>query len=181
MDPVRSECFPPVVAPGTRLLILGSLPGAASLAAGRYYANPRNRFWHLVGDVIGLRVETLSYEDRLMALADAGIGLWDSIGSAERQGSLDAAIRRAEANPLAALAASLPMLEAIAFNGAKSAAVGRRALGATGLALYDLPSSSPASTLPYATKLAAWVRLRPHVASTSLPGASAQAERSSSQ
>lgn len=181
MEPIRSECFPPVVAPGTRLLILGSLPGAASLAAGRYYANPRNRFWHLVGEVVGLPVETLSYEDRLTALTEAGIGLWDSIGSAERRGSLDAAIRRAEANPLAALVAGLPMLEAIAFNGVKSAAVGRRALGDTNLALYDLPSSSPASTLPYPTKRAAWVRLRPHVASARPAGASAQAERSNSQ
>ena len=49
----RKSSFPPVVAPDTRVLVLGSLPGERSLADGRYYAHPRNRFWHLMGTVIG--------------------------------------------------------------------------------------------------------------------------------
>lgn len=163
MPPHRSESFAPIAAPDTRLLILGSLPGTASLAAGRYYANPRNQFWRLTGALVGQPLDDLSHDARISALVAAGIGLWDSIGSAERRGSLDMAIRKPRPNPLAAFAAGLPLLEAVAFNGAKAAAIGRRALAGTRLALYDLPSSSPACTLPLATKHAAWAALAPHL------------------
>ncbi|HET9630498.1 MAG TPA: DNA-deoxyinosine glycosylase [Novosphingobium sp.] len=148
--------------PHTRVLILGSLPGEASLAVGRYYAHPRNAFWHLAGAVIGRTdLPELAYDDSLSILLAAGIGLWDTIASARRQGSLDAAIREAEAAPLRELVATLPELRAIAFNGAKSAAMGRHSLSATGLALVDLPSSSPAhAALPLAAKREKWQVLR---------------------
>src|SRR5690606_13649064 len=108
----RKSSFPPVVAPDTRVLVLGSLPGERSLAARQYYAHPRNRFWHLIGEVIGLDLEPLDYEQRLAALLQARVGLWDTVASARRAGSLDTAIREAEPNPLADLAASLPELRA---------------------------------------------------------------------
>jgi len=157
----RKQAFAPVVAPDTRVLILGSLPGEASLAAGRYYAHPRNRFWHLAGAVIGWAdLPELAYEARLAALLSAGVGLWDTIASAHRRGSLDAAIREAEAAPLRDLLATLPALRAVAFNGAKSAQIGRRALGDTDFALIDLPSSSPANAaIPLAAKQARWLEL----------------------
>src|SRR5690606_19780409 len=120
----RKASFAPVVAPATRVLILGSLPGERSLAAGRYYAHPRNRFWHLVGRVIGIDLELLAYEARLAALLAAGIGLWDTVATARRDGSLDAAIRDAEATPLAGIVATLPALRAVAFNGATAARIG---------------------------------------------------------
>ena len=93
----RKSAFAPIVSPGTRVLILGSLPGEASLAAQRYYAHPQNRFWVLAGAVIGREdLGQLAYEERLAALQDAHVGLWDTIASAHRPGSLDAAIREAE-------------------------------------------------------------------------------------
>ena len=155
------QCFPPVIRPDTRLLVLGSLPGAASLAAGRYYAHPRNLFWRLIGEAIGGDLEPLDYEARLAALLDAGVGLWDTVAEATRPGSLDADIRLHRPSDLAALAATLPALRAIAFNGKTSARIGRAALGEeTKLALIDLPSSSPAyASLPYARKAEAWAAL----------------------
>jgi len=141
----RKSSFPPVIDPDVRLLVLGSLPGERSLAEQRYYAHPRNRFWHLIGLAIGRDLEPLEYSQRLDALLDAGVGLWDVIGSARRQGSLDAAIREAEHNPLVELAASLPRLRAVAFNGATSARIGMAQLGGIGLSLVPLPSSSPAN------------------------------------
>ena len=117
------------------MLVLGSLPGERSLAEGRYYAHPRNLFWRLAGEVIGRDLEALAYEARLEALLAAGIGLWDTVASATRAGSLDAAIREAEHNPLAELAATLPELRAVAFNGATSAKIGMAALAGSGLAL----------------------------------------------
>ena len=92
----RRAGFAPVVDAHTRLLILGSLPGDASLAAGQYYAHPRNGFWRLTGGVIGRDLVDLAYPQRLAALQAAGIGLWDVITTAHRTGSLDTAIRDPE-------------------------------------------------------------------------------------
>ena len=153
----RKSSFPPIVAPDTRVLILGSLPGERSLAEGRYYAHPRNLFWRLVGDVIGRDLEALAYDARLDALVTAKIGLWDTVASATRVGSLDAAIREAEHNPLANLAATLPQLRAVAFNGSTSSKIGMAALAESGLMLIPLPSSSPANAAtPYTEKLRLW-------------------------
>jgi len=151
--------FPPVVDSTTRVLVLGSLPGEESLARQRYYANPRNQFWRLIGAVAGLDLEPLAYEARLEALLARGIGLWDTVGSATRQGSLDGNIRGIAPNPLPELVSELPALRAIGFNGGKSAALGMPQLVDRGLALIPLPSSSPAYTLAFEAKLAEWRKL----------------------
>ena len=156
----RKSSFPPVVAPDTRVLVLGSLPGERSLAAGRYYAHPQNRVWHLIGKVIGVELAPLNYEARLAALLAAKVGLWDTVASARRAGSLDAAIREAEHNPLRDLAASLPDLRAVGFNGQTSARIGMPQLAGSGLALIPLPSSSPANaSIPLAQKEKLWAAL----------------------
>lgn len=158
----RKASFAPVADARTRVLILGSLPGEASLAAARYYANPRNQFWRLAGAVIGVDLAAMDYDARLADLLSHGLGLWDSIGSATRSGSLDTAIREVQPNALADLAASLPALQCVAFNGAKSAAVGASQLAGIGaLSQLRLPSSSPAhATLSFDAKLAQWMNLR---------------------
>ncbi|ADL00629.1 DNA-deoxyinosine glycosylase [Brevundimonas subvibrioides] len=154
------RAFPPVVDADTRLLILGSLPGDASLAAQQYYAHPQNAFWRLVGRVVGRDLVALPYPERLEALQAAGIGLWDVIAGGERRGSLDAAIRNAEPADLKALISTLPALRGVAFNGALSARNGRRLLGERAdLTLIDLPSSSPAHARPFEQKAAIWDRL----------------------
>lgn len=162
----RKSSFAPVANPHTRVLILGSLPGEASLAAARYYANPRNQFWRLVGAVIDVDLVAQDYESRLETLLAHRIGLWDSIGSAMRPGSLDTAIRDVAPNALANLAASLPHLRCIAFNGAKSASIGTPQLvGAGVFALLRLPSSSPAhASLTFEAKLGEWTKLRKFLA-----------------
>ena len=159
------HCFPPVVRPDTRLLLLGSLPGAVSLARAEYYAHPQNQFWRLIGAVIDRELVPLGYEDRLAALGAAGVGLWDTVAAATRRGSLDADIRLHAASDLAALVGTLPQLRAVGFNGATSARIGRRQLaGVEGIALVDLPSSSPAfASLPFARKRESWLRLRDYL------------------
>lgn len=151
--------FPPVVDARTRLLILGSLPGEASLKVQRYYAHPQNAFWRLLGGAVGIDLASLDYDARLQTLLSRKIGLWDVVAGATRQGSLDGAIRDAEANDLPALVATLPDLRAIAFNGKTAARLGRLPLGPTPLTLIDLPSSSPAYTLSFAEKGARWAGL----------------------
>lgn len=159
----RHASFPPVVDARTHTLILGSLPGAASLQARRYYAHPRNQFWRLLGAVLDLDLQELDYEARLAALLERGYGLWDVIAEAERTGSLDAAIRDARAHDLNSLIGDLPRLQTLAFNGGKAARIGLRQVGSTTdrLRLLTLPSSSPAHAVPFQNKLAAWRSLNP--------------------
>ncbi|WP_020423635.1 DNA-deoxyinosine glycosylase [Cupriavidus sp. WS] len=156
------RCFPPVVDAGTRVLILGSLPGEASLAQGQYYAHRQNQFWRLVGDITGEDLVAMGYAERLQTLLAHNIGLWDVVAEAKRDGSLDSNIRDHAGNDLAGLIESLPNLTVIAFNGGTAERIGLKALGqaAGGHRLVRLPSSSPAHTLPYAEKLRAWQALR---------------------
>jgi TDG/mug DNA glycosylase family protein len=150
----------PVGAADARLLILGSLPGEASLAAQRYYAHSTNQFWRLLGQAIGEDLASLEYEARLQRLAVREIALWDVVAEARRRGSLDGAIRAATPNELADFVDRHPRLRAVAFNGRTAAAIGRRALGQRdGLAFLDLPSSSAALTRPFADKAAAWAAI----------------------
>lgn len=147
----------PIGSSDARLLILGSLPGEASLRAQRYYAHPQNQFWRLLGRAIGEDLAGLDYDVRLARLAARGIALWDVVGEARRQGSLDGAIRGAAPNRLRDYAATHSQLQAIAFNGKTAARLGRAALGdMPGLRLIDLPSSSPAYTLAFADKAVRW-------------------------
>jgi TDG/mug DNA glycosylase family protein len=157
----RKSSFPPIVRVDTRLLLLGSLPGEASLRAARYYAHPQNQFWRLVGSVIGVKdLHQLCYEEKLTALIDAGIGLWDVVADAVRPGSLDGAIRDHRPNDLRRLVDSLPALRVIGFNGGTAARIGRKLIGDSGgVVLQDLPSSSPAYTLSFARKLLLWTEL----------------------
>ncbi|MBB3258813.1 hypoxanthine-DNA glycosylase [Paraburkholderia bannensis] len=153
------RCFPPVVDARTRVLILGSLPGEASLAHQQYYAHKQNKFWHLVGEAIDVDLPALDYEARLLALLDHRVGLWDVVAQARREGSLDGNIRDHAGNDLVALIESLPALKAIAFNGGTAARIGERILGvhARRYRLLNLPSSSPAyASMNFATKLVAW-------------------------
>lgn len=161
MPATRHASFAPHVAADTRLLILGSLPGARSLAERQYYAHPTNQFWRLVGEVIDRPLTALAYADRLTALREARVGLWDVIRTAERQTSSDSLIREIEAHDLSALIADLPALRMIAFNGGKAAAIGRRQLPPLdSIAVVDLPSSSAANTRDFAAKLGYWRALR---------------------
>lgn len=155
---MKARCFPPVAGKRTKVLVLGSLPGTASLRLGQYYGHPRNRFWELVGAALGEDLRALSYARRLERLKARGIALWDVVAEARRPGSLDSAIRDESHNEVAALIARLKP-RAIFLNGLKAAAAFRRC--APGLPAIVLPSSSPANaSVPWARKLRAWRRVR---------------------
>lgn len=159
----RKSSFPPVVDSGVRLLICGSLPGDRSLAAGQYYAHPQNQFWRLMSAVVDRDLAALAYPDRLAALLEARAGLWDVVATAHRPGSTDAALSGIAPNDIGALAATLPDLQAIAFNGATAFKHGLKQLGATRYAAVALPSSSPLHTVGFDRKLPAWMELRAHL------------------
>jgi len=152
----RLAGLPPVIARGTKLVVLGSFPGAASLAAARYYAHPRNQFWPLLSALWGIDLVGLAYPQRLAELRRRGLGLWDVYESCEREGSLDASIREAALNDLASLKRRAPGLQAVAHNGGESARHARHT-EALGLVVHRLPSTSPANaSWSFERKLAAW-------------------------
>lgn len=160
--PARKRCFGPIVDAHTRLLVLGSLPGEKSLALQEYYGNRQNKFWLLMSEVAGVDLVGLDYASRLDALVELRVGLWDVVAEAHRPGSLDSRIRDRDDNDLLALIANLPALTTIAFNGGTAAKLGLKILGqhAARYRIVQLPSSSPAYTLPYAEKLRRWQVLR---------------------
>lgn len=148
--------LPPVISRGTRLVVLGSFPGAASLKAQQYYAHPRNHLWPIVGVLLGADLVTMPYPARLAVLRERGLGLWDVYAACLREGSLDSAIEAAEHNDLGQLKRFAPGLVAIAHNGGESAR-SMRITGALGLPVHRLPSTSPANaSWSFERKLAAW-------------------------
>jgi len=160
--------FEPLVGRAPTVLILGSMPSAASLAQHQYYARPQNAFWRIMGELCGAGPE-LEYAERTRRLTDAGIALWDVIGHCVRPGSLDSAIdmKSVEANDFAALLTRFPSIRAVCFNGRKSQEVWRRNVRSSveevwpDLVYIDLPSTSPAmATLDFAGKLERWSRVK---------------------
>ncbi len=146
--------FPPVADANSRVLILGSMPSVKSLEDGFYYGHPRNAFWHVLSDVFTepLPVDIPAKKHLLLR---HGIALWDVIASCERNGSLDSAIRRDEPNDFSAFFAEHPGIRAVLVNGGLAAQKFKPAL-AEGRPIVRLPSTSPAYTLSYDKKRAAW-------------------------
>lgn len=151
----RLAGLPPIVDAGVRVLILGSFPSPASLAAQRYYAHPQNQFWRLLAAVLEVPLPDLDYAGKQRALLAAGIGVWDVYGNCRRDGSLDSAIRAAQPNDFGALTRVAVRLRRVCFNGKTAARFAPR-LASQGFDTCVLPSSSPAYTLAFAGKLALW-------------------------
>src|SRR5476649_454738 len=128
VNPTQLTGLAPVLDRRTRILILGSFPGAASLAAQQYYAHPRNLLWPILSALTGEPLAQLPYEERLPRLLAHGFGLWDVLGACEREGSLDAAIRLPAANDFARLRELCPLLETVGFNGQTSGKFARSSL-----------------------------------------------------
>ncbi len=159
---VSVTSFPPLSLPGARLLILGSMPGVASLMAQQYYAHPRNHFWPLMATIAGFDAAA-PYAERVDALTGAGFAVWDVLQSCVRPGSLDSAIQAGTRvpNDFAAFFAAHPGIGFVGFNGAEAEkSFNTHVLpglqSAAGLRYVRLPSTSPAHAVGFALKLAAW-------------------------
>ena len=162
----KISSFTPTAGGDARVLILGSMPGAASLAAQQYYAHPRNAFWPLMARLCGFNAG-LTYPARVQALEAAGIRLWDVLASCERQGSSDAAIApgSVQINAIAALVQAPSQLQAIALNGALATKLFRKFVAPElneKVQIFALPSTSPAhAAQTFEQKWQAWRVLAP--------------------
>ena len=159
MRKTRIRSFAPIADRHARVLILGSMPGRASLEAGRYYAHPQNGFWKIASELLRIDAEA-SYAVRMKALRSARIAVWDVLQSCVRPSSLDSMIEEEVANDFGAFFRTHRAITHVFFNGAKADASYRRHVLAgieTPLRYLRLPSTSPAhASLPFARKLAAW-------------------------
>jgi double-stranded uracil-DNA glycosylase len=150
--------FPPVVDAGIETLILGSFPSIASLGKAQYYGHPQNQFWRLVGAVIGEPLRTMYYRQRLRALLENRIGLWDIIDACVREGSLDSNIRDPRHNDFERVTHIAKKLRRVCFNG-KTAGRMEPLFIERGFETIVLPSSSPANTLRFEEKLKQWRKI----------------------
>ena len=152
------EGLPPIVGDGARVLILGNMPSVMSLAARQYYGNPRNGFWRITGEIFGFDSST-AYDDRVASLCARGVAVWDVLRHCRREGSLDSAVERNSmvANDFEAFFDAHPAIDRVYFNGAAAEKNFGRLVGIDrGLRYRRLPSTSPAQTMRYEDKLAAW-------------------------
>lgn len=146
----------PVIASDTRLVVLGSFPGEASLAAQQYYGHPRNHFWPILSAIWQVDLVAMPYARRLVEVQRRGLGIWDVYATCRREGSLDSAIEEPVLNDLASLVQRAPSLRAIAHNGGESARA-MRTTRTLGVPVLRLPSTSPANaSWSFARKLEAW-------------------------
>ena len=153
----RIRGFGPVWREDARVLILGSMPSVESLHQSFYYAHPRNAFWPMMAEILGERAPE-GVEEKCALLIRHGIALWDTVAACERDGSLDSAIRAAEANDFEWLYARCPGIRWVLFNGGASEALYHRLVAKEDarFRFARLPSTSPAYTLSYEKKKAAW-------------------------
>ncbi len=156
--------FAPIISANTKVLVLGSIPGQASLKQSQYYAHPRNTFWSIVYALLSEGVVSANYNERVDLIQRVGIGLWDSVKLCERPGSLDAQIIDSSivANDFSSLFISAPQIRAVFFNGAKSEAVFKKYVGfglleSNTVHYQRLPSTSPAhAAMSYLEKRECW-------------------------
>ncbi|CAJ1498605.1 DNA-deoxyinosine glycosylase [[Mycobacterium] burgundiense] len=154
----RVAGFAPLVAPGARVLFLGNAPSVLSLQRQQYYGNPRNAFWPIMAQLCGFDADA-PYEWRAAALTSAGYAVWDVLAFCRRHGSLDAAVERDSmvANDFETFFGAYPTIERVFFTGGAAEANYRRLVSVTADVAYArLPSTSPAHTVSFAVKLAAW-------------------------
>jgi len=156
------QCFPPIESPRAKVLILGSMPGKASLQASQYYAHPRNAFWPIMGELMGV-APNLPYATRIEILQSAGIALWDVLASCLRDGSLDAGIVEASiaVNDFKTFFLTHPGIADVFFNGGTAERYFIKyalpLLEPNGLRFHRLPSTSPAhAAKTFQQKLADW-------------------------
>jgi TDG/mug DNA glycosylase family protein len=159
MNTSKIRGFSPVAASDARVLILGTMPGVASLKAGQYYAHPRNAFWKIMGELVGAGPDK-SYEQRLRILKANGIALWDVLEACVRPGSLDAKIEEERHNDFARFFAEHPEISHVGLNGGTAARLFKKYPARDclpDLTVVPLPSTSPAyAAMDFETKCAAW-------------------------
>ena len=149
--------FPPFVNATTEILILGTMPGIASLEKQEYYAHPRNNFWKIIYTLLNSLPIAENFEEKISLLQNHKIGLWDVLENCERKGSLDIHIKNHKENDFEMLLEEISGITKIVFNGKESHKYFFKKFGQIkGITYYVMPSTSPANTISFEKKLEIW-------------------------
>lgn len=149
--------FPPFVNDATEILILGTMPGIASLEKQEYYAHPRNHFWKIIYTIFGELPVSVHFEEKIKLLKKNNIGIWDVLENCERKGSLDIHIKNHKPNDFENLFKQYPNIKKIIFNGKESQRYFIKNFGQIkDITYYVMPSTSPANTMSFENKLKNW-------------------------
>jgi hypoxanthine-DNA glycosylase len=149
--------FPAFVDSNTKFLILGTMPGIASLTKQEYYGNPRNHFWRIMYTLFDTLPVSDNFEEKIQLLQKNKIGLWDVLENCERKGSLDIHIKNHKENDFEMLSKQYPAIHTIVFNGKESHKYFIKKFGQIeGITYYVMPSTSPANTMSFENKLKIW-------------------------
>ncbi|MGA9638186.1 DNA-deoxyinosine glycosylase [Flavobacterium sp.] len=149
--------FAPYVNSRTEILILGTMPGIASLEKQEYYAHKRNHFWRIMHTLLGESIVLENFEEKIKLLQSHNIGLWDVLQHCERKGSLDIHIKNQKENDFETLFQKYPSIHKIVFNGKESHRYFTKKFGQIkGITYYVMPSTSPANTMTFENKLKIW-------------------------
>ena len=149
--------FPPFVNATTEILILGTMPGIASLEKQEYYAHPRNNFWKIIYTLLNSLPIAENFEEKISLLQNHKIGLWDVLENCERKGSLDIHIKNHKENNFEMLLEEFSGITKIVFNGKESHKYFFKKFGQIkGITYYVMPSTSPANTMSFEKKLEIW-------------------------
>ncbi len=158
MEVTEVTGLPPIAGSSPAVLFLGNAPSVLSLAKQQYYGNPRNAFWRIMGDIVGFDAAA-PYDERTAALMEAGYAVWDVLAACRRAGSLDSAVQPDSMMPndFGTFFSEHTSIERVFFTGGAAQANYRRLVAVDAALSYSrLPSTSPAHTMAYAAKLAAW-------------------------
>lgn len=157
----RQRSFAPIIGEGSKVLILGSMPGKRSLEEQQYYAYPGNQFWKLIYWIFEIPMDQ-DYDKRVQFLKDKGIALWDVIESCYRKGSLDSEIREEKVNDFNGLFEKYSNVKLVAFNGAKAYHTFEKRVGFNfpNIVIKQLPSTSPANVMSFERKTKEWEIIR---------------------
>jgi len=149
--------FAPIVTTQTKVLILGTMPGAISLEKQEYYGNKNNQFWKIMYSVFATLPVSENFSEKTQLLKRNQIGLWDVLAQCERKGSLDTHIKNHMENDLLQLLKDFPEISTIIFNGKQSHKYFLKKFGfIEGKTFHVLPSTSPANTQSFDEKLRIW-------------------------
>ena len=151
--------FAPIVNSETKILILGTIPGVASLAKQKYYGHPRNHFWSILFELLNTMPVSNVFEDKVKTLQNHKIGLWDVLKNCQRHGSLDIHIKKPLENDFEGLLKQFPNINKIVFNGKESHRYFFKKFGQIqGITYYTMPSTSPANTMSLEKKIEIWAQ-----------------------
>lgn len=157
---MKISSFPPIENPDARILILGTMPGAMSLAKQEYYAHKQNQFWKIMFSLFGQETVPELFSQKVQLLRENHIALWDVLQHCEREGSLDSNIKNQVENDIPSLLATHPKIKTIVFNGQQSHKFFLKKFGMIkGIQYLVMPSTSPAHTMKFENKRKAWSAL----------------------